>query len=134
MDLWRWKMEPVFNVRWGSGIVTDTYRISRIGMDPQWPSSLTPGAPQNYPKFKLYVWNCYPNSPWTLPAWGLDHYSGEPAPVPDHPVVNFSKHPDWSSPDTASCSFIESCHCHQRKEVSGCPSAPCVRELTIPTL
>lgn len=43
-----------------------------------------------YLKFKPYVWECCQNSSSALAAWGYNHSTREPVPVPDHDLVEKS--------------------------------------------
>lgn len=58
------------------------HTISWVGTDPYEPSSPTLGSTWDHPKFKLHVWECYLNAPWTSAAQGHDLCSAGPIPGP----------------------------------------------------
>lgn len=77
--------------------------ISRVGRDPR--RSLSPAQTQPY------VWEQYPNAPWTLAAWGRARCPGEPvraAALWWRNLINLT----WPAPNAAPWRPLGPCPCH----------------------
>jgi len=110
---------------------TQKHRISKVGRDPWGSQSPTWGSTQDNPKFKPYSWECCPNTPWTLAAWGIDQWPGEHVPVPgfDYPMVkNLFLTPKLTVPCRSSMLFPRVLLLSPERS-STCPFAALMRKL-----
>jgi len=80
--------------------------------------------PHSHSKAWTHVWEWYPNTPWTLLAWGHAHCPGQPVPCPPpsgaHPVPN----PQLPLPWHSSMRFPPALLLSQRAELSAAPPLP----------
>jgi len=79
-----WERYWLNNVeRDGENCMILNHRIISWGGSNPWESwSWTPGSTQDHPKSKPCLWECSPNTLWTVAAWCHHRCPGQPAPCP----------------------------------------------------
>lgn len=81
-------------------------------------------------KFKLYVQECCPNTPWTAAAWCNNHCPRVAYAYLPHPLgKNLFQSPNPTLPDAAPRRSPRSYCYYQRAGISACPSTPFMRKL-----
>lgn len=105
----------------GGCFFSQNHRIPWVGMDPQGPSSPTPGSTQDHPDPRPHVWERRPNASWTRAAWGQAQSQQQSVLGPNLSWLRTFLYPHLPQ---LHIDRPGSCHCHQRAKLSAAPLLP----------